>query len=179
MSSKYKKKHQTCIPEAINHYHQRFLKEFRHDGLAAGLCAAPPEIIEGIVKVYQQSATCVNAFAQGGALAALLNPQSQNESLKMTAGYRERRDLISPLMLESGFFKGFLPPHGAFYAFPSYTFRKSSLEVAAILLEKGHIATVPGAAFGECGEGHLRFAYSTSKENIVEAFSRVRERQNI
>ena len=86
-------------------------------GWRLGYVAAPPEIIEGIVKVYQQSATCVNAFAQGGALEALRNPQSRNESLKMTAGYRERRDLISRLMLESGFFKGFLPPDGVILRF--------------------------------------------------------------
>jgi aminotransferase len=128
-----------------------------------------------MTKVYQQSATCVNAFSQGGALEALRNPLSRQETLKMAAGYRERCELITRLMLESGFFTGFLPPHGAFYVFPSYTFKKPSLEVATLLLEKAHIATVPGSAFGECGEGHLRFAYSTSFENINEAFSRIKE----
>jgi aspartate aminotransferase len=150
-----------------------FSKSFAMTGWRLGYVAAPREIIDGMIKIYQQSATCVNAFSQGGAIEALRNPKSREETLKMAAGYKERCDLICDLMKKSGFFKGFLPPQGAFYVFPSYTFSKSSLEVATILLEKAHIATVPGSAFGECGEGHLRFAYSTSPENIIEGFSRI------
>jgi len=41
------------------------------------------------------------------------------------------------------------------------------------LLEEIHVATVPGAAFGECGEGHLRLSYATSMESISEAFDRM------
>jgi aspartate/methionine/tyrosine aminotransferase len=48
-----------------------------------------------------------------------------------------------------------------------------SLELATKLLEEAHVATVPGAAFGTCGEGFLRLCYSTSKENLVEAFDRM------
>jgi aminotransferase len=36
------------------------------------------------------------------------------------------------------------------------------------------VATVPGSAFGDCGEQHIRFSYSTSKENIIEGFRRIK-----
>ncbi|MGD0006650.1 MAG: pyridoxal phosphate-dependent aminotransferase, partial [Anaerolineaceae bacterium] len=57
----------------------------------------------------------------------------------------------------------------------SYTFNRSSLDVANLLLEKAHVATVPGSAFGDCGEQHIRFSYSTSKANIVEGFKRIEQ----
>ncbi len=151
-----------------------FSKCFAMTGWRLGYVAAPPEIVEGMIKVYQHSATCVNAFAQAGAIQALRSEEARQETLRMTAGYRERGELITRLMNELGFFQVEMPA-GSFYAFPSFTFRKSSLEVANLLLEKAHIATVPGSAFGACGEGYLRFSYSTSLENIVEAFERIHE----
>ena len=48
-----------------------------------------------------------------------------------------------------------------------------SVELAKVLLEEVHVATVPGAAFGACGEGHLRLSYATSAELISEAFERM------
>ncbi len=48
-----------------------------------------------------------------------------------------------------------------------------SVELAKVLLEEVHVATVPGAAFGACGEGHLRLSYATSAELISEAFKRM------
>ena len=149
-----------------------FSKSFAMTGWRLGYLNAPLEVVEGMIKIYQHSATCVNSFAQGGAIEALRSEESAQATRRMAEGYRERCDLITDLMQETGFFKGFAP-QGAFYAFPSYTMKKSSLEVATLLLEQAHVATVPGSAFGACGEGHLRFAYSTSKENIVEAFRRI------
>jgi aspartate aminotransferase len=116
----------------------------------------------------------VTAFAQSGAIDALRNPLAAADSQMMVQGYRERGELISELIQESAFFKGFVP-QGAFYAFPSYTFNRSSLDVANLLLEKAHVATVPGSAFGDCGERHIRFSYSTSKENIIEGFQRIKQ----
>jgi aspartate aminotransferase len=149
-----------------------FSKTYAMTGWRLGYVTAPREIIDGMIKIYQQSATCVTSFAQSGAIDALRNPKAAAESRKMIEGYHERCVLISELIQESGFFKGFAP-HGAFYAFPSYTFKRSSLEVANLLLEKAHVATVPGSAFGPCGENHIRFSYSTSKENIIEGFRRI------
>jgi aspartate/methionine/tyrosine aminotransferase len=64
-------------------------------------------------------------------------------------------------------------PQGAFYVFPSYQAEMASLKLANLLLSEAHVATVPGSAFGECGEGYLRLSYSTSKENIVEGLKRI------
>jgi aspartate aminotransferase len=149
-----------------------FSKCFAMTGWRLGYVAAPPEIVEGMIKIYQHSATCVNAFAQAGAVEALRSPEARQETLRMTAGYRERGELITRLLNESGLFRAEMPA-GAFYSFPAFAFHKSSLEVANLLLQKAHIATVPGSAFGACGEGYLRLSYSTSKEAIVEAFERI------
>ena len=151
-----------------------FSKTYAMTGWRLGYVTAPRDIINEMIKIYQQSATCVTAFAQSGAIDALRNPKAAADSRKMVEGYHERCLLISDLIQESGFFKGFVP-HGAFYAFPSYTFKRSSLDIATLLLEKAHVATVPGSAFGDCGERHIRFSYSTSKENIIEGFRRIQQ----
>ncbi len=149
-----------------------FSKCFAMTGWRLGYVVAPPEIVEGMIKVYQHSATCVNAFSQAGAIEALRSPEARQETLRMTAGYKERGELITRLMNESGFFQVEMPA-GAFYSFPAFTFKKSAFEVANLLLEKAHIATVPGSAFGACGEGYLRFSYSTTMESIAAAFERI------
>jgi aspartate aminotransferase len=151
-----------------------FSKTYAMTGWRLGYVTAPREIIDGMIKIYQQSATCVTAFAQSGAIDALRNPKAAADSQKMVQGYRERCDLISELIQESRFFKGFVT-QGAFYAFPSYTFNRPSLDIANLLLEKAHIATVPGSAFGDSGEQHIRFSYSTSKANIIEGFRRIEQ----
>ena len=65
-------------------------------------------------------------------------------------------------------------PYGAFYVFPSI--KKTGLtsdEFCTRLLEKKHVACVPGSAFGACGEGFVRLSYATSYEKIQEAAARM------
>jgi aspartate/methionine/tyrosine aminotransferase len=64
-------------------------------------------------------------------------------------------------------------PEGAFYCFPSYAFDMKSVELASRLLAQYHVATVPGLAFGHCGEGFLRLSYATDSRSIEEAFDRM------
>ncbi|MGQ9598907.1 MAG: pyridoxal phosphate-dependent aminotransferase [Anaerolineae bacterium] len=149
-----------------------FSKSYAMTGWRLGYVTAPKAVLDGMIKIYQHSATCVTAFAQAGAIEALTSEESQQASRQMMVGYRERRDLTLELLRRSGFFEC-VPPQGAFYAFPSYHLDISSLEFATRLLEEAHVATVPGSAFGACGEGYLRLCYSTSKENLIEAFDRI------
>jgi aspartate aminotransferase len=66
-------------------------------------------------------------------------------------------------------------PAGAFYAFPDVTrVNADSREAAEILLERAQVATVPGVVFGPHGEGHLRFSFSTSIENIEAGLDSLR-----
>jgi len=151
-----------------------FSKSHAMTGWRLGYVTGPQEILDGMIKIYQHSATCVTAFAQAGALEALVNPESTRASQEMMRGYKERCDVTLELLARSTVFES-VRPTGAFYAFPSYRLELPSLEFATKLLEEAHVATVPGAAFGACGEGYLRLCYSTSKENLVEAFRRIED----
>jgi aspartate aminotransferase len=149
-----------------------FSKSYAMTGWRLGYVTGPQEILEGMVKIYQHSATCVTAFAQAGAVEALTSEESRRASQEMMAGYRDRCELTMKLIGRSAYLDC-AAPRGAFYTFPSYTLDMPALEFATKLLEEAHVATVPGAAFGACGEGFLRLCYSTSKENLVEAFDRM------
>ena len=66
-------------------------------------------------------------------------------------------------------------PAGAFYAFPDTTsIHPDSRTAAELLLERAQVATVPGRVFGPHGEGHLRFSFSTSLENIQAGLDSMR-----
>jgi aspartate aminotransferase len=149
-----------------------FSKSHAMTGWRLGYVTGPKEVLEGMVKIYQHSATCVTAFAQAGAIEALKNEVSKQESDQMVKGYKERCELTMEKIEASPYLDSFYP-QGAFYVFPSYQAEMASLKLANLLLSEAHVATVPGSAFGECGEGYLRLSYSTSKENIVEGLERI------
>ena len=87
--------------------------------------------------------------------------------------YQERRDLLLAGLNELGFVCE--KPAGAFYAFPDVSrISHDSRAAAEILLERARVATVPGVVFGEHGEGHLRFSFSTSIENIEAGLDSLR-----
>ncbi|KOF56336.1 MULTISPECIES: aminotransferase class I/II-fold pyridoxal phosphate-dependent enzyme [Eubacteriales] len=65
-------------------------------------------------------------------------------------------------------------PEGAFYAFPNIRETgMTSKEIASYLLNTAGVATLSGASFGSCGEGHLRLSYANSVENIEKALERI------
>ena len=72
--------------------------------------------------------------------------------------------------------KGFncLMPKGAFYVFPNITgFHMSSAETAEYILDKAHVVTSPGSAFGPDGEGYIRICYASKYEDLQEALRRL------
>ena len=90
-------------------------------------------------------------------LQALKTPQS--EIAWRLEEYRKRRELLVAGLNAAGLVCD--PPAGAFYAFPNVEkIHKNSRTAAEVLLEKAHIATIPGSVFGAQGEGHLRFGYA-------------------
>ena len=104
------------------------------------------------------------------------------------AAYKGPQDCVAKMALEFDRRRRYLIPalnkidriscvrvQGAFYAFPSIKATgKNSAEIADFLLEEAKVALTPGSAFGQRGEGYLRFAYSNSLENIQEAVERIK-----
>jgi len=116
-------------------------------------------------KLVLYSVNGVSTATQGAALEALAIPESVIESRREE--YRTRRDVLVHGLNELGL--ECEPPAGAFYAFPRVTkIHKDSRRVATTLLDKAHVATVPGVVFGAQGEGHVRFGYAVPI-NAIEA----------
>jgi aspartate/methionine/tyrosine aminotransferase len=92
----------------------------------------------------------------------------------MVAEFKRRRDaIVEGLRAIPGI--QCVRPKGAFYVFPNIVGTGfSARALADRLLDEAGVACLSGTAFGEFGEGHLRFSYANSLENIEEALRRVR-----
>ena len=151
-----------------------FSKAYAMTGWRLGYLAGPKEIVEHILAVHEHSVTGPCSFAQKASAEALNDPRSAEWVGKMRIEYQKRRDLMVE-ELNKILGVSCVKPSGAFYAFPNIaSFKRSSTEISEYLLDKAHIATVPGSAFGEGGEGFLRLSFATSPENIKEALTRMR-----
>jgi len=149
-----------------------FSKPYAMTGWRIGYVTAPKAIAEAMLKVYSHSVTCVAEFIQAGAVEALSSEESRRARDKMAQEYQQRRDVMMSKIEASEFFDC-ATPHATIYSFPSYRFKSSSIEFSSMLLKEAHVATVPGIAFGESAEGHVRMEYTPTKERIVEAFDRI------
>ncbi len=149
-----------------------FSKTFAMTGWRIGYVASPDdEMMKATSKMHYYTVACPPTPIQYGALEAM--KRSQYYIDEMVAAFRERRDVI---VKELNSIEGFHThiPKGAFYVLPSFDFDMSSEELSMLLLKHGVLSS-PGSAFGSAGEGHIRFSYANSKENIIEAMRRVRE----
>lgn len=149
-----------------------FSKYYAMTGWRAGFGVMNKEIAPMISKLVTNSVSCTNAFVQKGCIEALEGPQDSVD--KMKAEFLARRDIIVEGLNS---IKGFscIVPDGAFYAFPNITKTGyNSRELNDHLLYKANVAALSGTAFGEYGEGYLRFSYANSRENILEAIKRIK-----
>ena len=147
-----------------------FSKSYAMTGFRVGYLAGPHDLIAPMVKIHQYCIMCAPTTSQYAAIEAIKN--GDEDVLMMRESYDERRRIVVHLLREMG-----LPafePLGAFYVFPCIKeFGMSSEEFATRLLEEEEVAIVPGAAFGDSGEGFLRISYAYSIENLKEALSRL------
>jgi len=145
-------------------YINGFSKAYAMTGWRLGYAVAPVELIAEINKIQQASTTCAAGFVQAAGVAALRGPQDCVR--EMRDEYRKRRDVIVNGLNSIDEFEC-IKPAGAFYAFPRI--KKpgiSSLDFCEFLLREAGVAAVPGSGFGPYGEGHARFSYATSIQNI-------------
>ncbi|MFN2530412.1 MAG: pyridoxal phosphate-dependent aminotransferase [Pyrinomonadaceae bacterium] len=140
-----------------------FSKSYAMTGWRIGYAVATEPWMKGLRKTTLYSSNGVSTPTQWAALAVF-----NDESDLLTANlreYRKRRDLLVSGLNELGL--TCRPPAGAFYAFPDVSrISNDSRKAAEVLLDRAKVAAVPGVVFGENGEGHLRFSFSTSIESI-------------
>ncbi len=148
-----------------------FSKTWAMTGWRLGYGVMPQELADAVAKLQVNSNSCVNSATQWAGLEAITGPQDSVE--RMLTEFRARRDLIvSGLNKLPGV--ECLTPEGAFYAFPKISDTGySSAELADLLLNEAGVAALAGTAFGQYGEGHLRFSYANSRENISLALAQM------
>jgi aspartate/methionine/tyrosine aminotransferase len=149
-----------------------FSKTYAMTGWRLGYGIMPASMAQVVAKLQTNSTSCTATFTQWAGLAALKGDQSPVE--RMVEEFRRRRDVIvEGLRAVPGL--TCVRPRGAFYVFPNITRTGySSRTLADKLLEEAGVACLSGTAFGEGGEGHLRFSYAASLESIEEALRRIR-----
>jgi len=150
-----------------------FSKSYAMTGWRLAYLAAPADLVEEIAKLLQNTSVCSNSIAQRAGLAAIQG--SQDCVVKMFTAYNERRNLLVKGINEIDGLSCHAP-EGTFYAFVNIKDTgMTSEELSMYLLEECKVVTVPGTAFGPCGEGYIRLSFATSLEDIKEGIRRIKK----
>ena len=155
-----------------------FSKTYAMTGWRLGYGVMPEALATQVARLMTNSNSCTASFAQIAGIEALKGPQ--DESYKMVAAFKERRDIIVEGLNKLPGISCLLPK-GAFYVFPNVkevVKRGKFANAKALadhLLQEAGVASLTGTSFGEYGEGYLRFSYATSIPNINKAIERIGE----
>lgn len=147
-----------------------FSKAYAMTGWRIGYAAGPEEIVDKMTKCQENFNACANAIGQYAAVYALSHP-AEAETLRRV--FQERREItlrgleaIPGLVCDR--------PKGAFYVFPSIQkFGVNDSTFCNRLLVEQKVVCIPGSAFGTCGKGHIRIAYTTDQDSLKEALRRL------
>ncbi|HHX95139.1 MAG TPA: aminotransferase class I/II-fold pyridoxal phosphate-dependent enzyme [Clostridia bacterium] len=147
-----------------------FSKAWAMTGWRIGFCCGPKDIINAMVKIHQYTILCAPIMSQMAALEALKS--LNGEVGKMVNEYNRRRRFVVSRLREIGL--DCFEPQGAFYVFPSIKATgMTSEDFSQRLLDEEKVAVVPGNAFGEAGEGHIRISYASSMKNLSKALEKM------
>ena len=156
-------------------------KGFAMTGWRGGIMAAPKWIAQACDKIQGQFTSATSSITQK-AMHKAMELDFDTYIKPMRDAFLKRRDLVLRLMREIPGLKTNVP-QGAFYVYPevSYYFGKkykeylilNATDLTLYLLDEGHLALVPGAAFGE--DSYIRFSYATNEENLIEALKRMKD----
>jgi aspartate/methionine/tyrosine aminotransferase len=146
-----------------------FSKTYAMTGWRMGYGVMRPDLAAHITRLMTNSSSCTASFTQMAGIEALRGDQSSVDH--MCGEFKRRRDVfVAGLNKIKGF--SCRMPKGAFYVFPNITKTGwKSKPLADALLEQAGVAALSGTAFGEFGEGHLRFSVANSLENLQQALN--------
>jgi aspartate/methionine/tyrosine aminotransferase len=148
-----------------------FSKTYAMTGWRMGYGVMRADLATHISRLMTNSNSCTASFTQVAGIEALRGPQKSVDAMR--AEFKKRRDvMVAGLNKIKGF--SCRVPHGAFYVFPNITKTGwPSKKLADALLDDAGVAALSGTAFGNFGEGYLRFSVANSIENIEKALDRV------
>jgi aspartate/methionine/tyrosine aminotransferase len=150
-----------------------FSKTYSMTGWRLGYGVMPGWLAEAVNTLMVNSNSCTAAFTQQAGIAALEGPQDCVD--EMAREFRRRRDAFCAGLNTIAGFRCPLPA-GAFYAFCNIEATGiGSKELADYLLNEAGVACLNGAAFGDHGNGYIRFSYASSMANLMEAVERIRK----
>ena len=148
-----------------------FSKTYAMTGWRMGYGVMRPDLATHISRLVTNSNSCTASFTQVAGIEALRGSQDVVDAMRAT--FEKRRDvMVAGLNKIKGF--SCRVPHGAFYVFPNITKTGwPSKKLADALLDDAGVAALSGTAFGDFGEGYLRFSVANSIENIEKALDRI------
>ncbi|PFH81345.1 aminotransferase A [Bacillus sp. AFS088145] len=141
-------------------------------GWRIGFIYAPAYLAQEILKVHQYNVSCATSISQYAAITALTD--CIDSPIEMAKEYKIRRNYMIDRLEKMGL--PCIKPEGAFYLFPSIKeFNMPSMEFALNLVEKHHLAVIPGEAFSEYGDSYIRLSYAYSMKELEIACDRLEE----
>ena len=148
-----------------------FSKTYAMTGWRMGYGVMRADLATHISRLMTNSNSCTASFTQVAGIEALRGPQDVVDTMR--AEFKKRRDvMVAGLNKIKGF--SCRLPHGAFYVFPNIKETGwRSKKLADALLDDAGVAALSGTAFGDFGEGYLRFSVANSIENIEKALDRI------
>lgn len=150
-----------------------FSKQFAMTGWRVGYVVADESFVNAVVKFQQNIAVCVATPNQYAAIEAITNTEKYAGGIKDV--FQKRRDV---LIRELSKIKelSFEVPAGTFYAFIDISKTGMNSKFFCFdLLEKQHVAVIPGVAFGEAFDNYIRLAFTLDDDKIVEGINRIHE----
>jgi LL-diaminopimelate aminotransferase len=152
-----------------------FSKTFSITGWRIGFAVGSPEVISALAQVKANLDSGVFCAIQE-ALAEVMEGGMQRLTERITAVYRERRDMLAGSLARSGL--EFSPPEATFYFWVKNPTHMNSIDFCRFLLEEMEIVATPGVGFGAQGEGYFRLSITTGDDTIREAGSRLETLQS-
>jgi aminotransferase len=173
----------TAIPELKSRLIAAFSfsKMYCMTGWRVGYMYAPSHIIDQVLKVHDAFAICAPTVSQYGALAALKATNGRDGEGdrfigKLVTALDSRRQLTCRRLDRLSAIFSYQKPQGAYYVFPRIVPAGiKSMDLALRLLYEAKVISVPGSGFGPTGEGHIRFSFGGTEEEINDAFDRIEE----
>ncbi len=145
-----------------------FSKAYAMTGLRLGYALGPEDVVGAMNRIHQYTMLSAPTTPQYAAIEALEN--CDDEVAEMRKQYDRRRKFVLSRFDDIGL--DCFRASGAFYAFPECPWDDAGTFAEALIQEE-QVAVVPGTAFGEGGEGHLRVSYATGLDELKEAMNRI------